>query len=223
MKILLVSATSFEIAPFIDYLEKEFTNKSFFEFQKGETSIYVLVTGVGAMNTSFALARMPKIADFDLAINVGLAGAFSKNIDLGKVVEVNKDRFADIGVEEADGSFTDTYELELMNPNQFPFTDGILINNNKYDTRLTKMNAITVNKVHGSLESINQIRAKYNPELETMEGAGFLYACQIMDINAVQIRAISNHVLPRNKDKWEISLAIKNLNDYLVGFVGSLG
>jgi futalosine hydrolase len=32
----------------------------------------------------------------------------------------------------------------------------------------------------------------------------------------VQIRAVSNYVEPRNKENWQMGLAIKNLNEYLI-------
>jgi futalosine hydrolase len=46
-----------------------------------------------------------------------------------------------------------------------------------------------------------------------MEGAAFFYACAIQDIPCAQIRAVSNHVVPRDRDAWEIHTAIKNLTD----------
>lgn len=219
MKILLVSATSFEIAPYIQYLENNFEKKSFFEFTKDNLSIYILVTGVGALNTSFAIARIPNIKEFDLAINAGLGGAFNLSIPLGTVVEIFKDRFSDLGVEENDSQFTDVYELDLVNKNQFPFVNGQIVNQNKFNTSFPKYDAITVNTVHGTAESIDRIKAKYNPTIESMEGAGFFYACKILDLTCVQIRSISNHVIPRDKDKWKIQLAIDNLNKSLINYI----
>ena len=52
-----------------------------------------------------------------------------------------------------------------------------------------------------------------------MEGAGFFYACKILDLACVQIRSISNHVIPRDKDKWKIQLAIDNLNISLTNYI----
>lgn len=84
---------------------------------------------------------------------------------------------------------------------------------------LKKVNGITVNTVHGNYESIEKVKQLYNPEIESMEGAAFFAACAEMTKNYIQIRAISNYVEKRNKSKWQMSLAIKNLNDFLITFI----
>ena len=47
-----------------------------------------------------------------------------------------------------------------------------------------------------------------------MEGAAFFAGCKRLD-NFTQIRAVSNYVEKRDKSKWNISLAIENLNKTL--------
>ena len=121
MKILIVSATTFEIAPLLQYLDNNAEKQSFFEYKYNGNNIYPLVTGIGALNTSFGLSRYNDIEKTDVVINVGLAGSYHESIALGTVVEVYSDRFADLGVEEKDGSFTDVFELGLTNENQFPY------------------------------------------------------------------------------------------------------
>ena len=54
-----------------------------------------------------------------------------------------------------------------------------------------------------------------------MEGASFFYACEQAGILGIQIRSISNMVERRNKDNWQIGLAIKNLNDTLIQLFNS--
>ena len=49
-----------------------------------------------------------------------------------------------------------------------------------------------------------------------MEGASFFAACDNNINNYLQIRAISNYVENRDKSKWQMPLAIKNLNEYLI-------
>lgn len=217
MNILVVSATTFEIAPLLQYLDNNAEKLSFFDYKLNGNIIFPLVTGVGALNTSFALARYKDIEKTDVAINVGLAGAYYPSLALGDVVEVIADRYGDLGVEERDGSFTDVYDLGLTNENQFPYESGWIKNTKpKFNSDISKVRGLTVNKVHGTSESIEKIKSKYPADIESMEGAGFLYACRIMDVHAHQFRAISNYVEPRNKDNWKIELAIDNLNAYLI-------
>ncbi len=216
-KVFIFAATEFEILPTIEHLEKNFRKKSFFEYAKGELSIFPVITGVGSMLTALAMSRTKNITDADLLINVGVAGSYNSELKIGDVVEVIEDRFADLGVEEADGSFTDIFELELMNQNQYPFEQGLI--KNEAQTNYQKVSGITVNKVNGNQNSINSITKKYHPEIETMEGAAFLYTARIMDIKCLQIRAISNYVEPRNKDNWNIQLAINSLNSALINIL----
>ncbi|MFT4535367.1 MAG: futalosine hydrolase [Saprospiraceae bacterium] len=220
MKILIVSATTFEIAPFLKYLEKKSDKATFFDFQLDGHTIYPLVTGVGALNTAFGLARYKGLEEIDVAINVGVAGSFDPSLPNGEVIEVITDRFADLGVEESDGSFTDVYDMGLIQSDQFPYKKGWIRNTkNKYKSGLPTVIGLTVNKVHGEASSISRIKEKYAADVETMEGAGFLYACRMADVNCNQIRAISNQVEARNKDNWEIEKAIDNLNETLIKFV----
>ena len=223
MNILIVSATTFEIAPLLQYLDKSAEKLSFFDYKLNGNVVYPLVTGVGALNTSFGLSRYKDIEKTDVAINVGLAGAYHDSLALGDVVEVVADRFGDLGVEENDGSFTDVYDLGLTNANQFPYESGWIKNTKpKFETNLPQVKGITVNKVHGTVESIAKIKSKYTADVESMEGAGFLYACRIMDVHSHQFRAISNYVEPRNKANWQIEKAIDNLNDHLINLLSGI-
>lgn len=220
MKILIVSATVFEIAPLLEHLEDNFKKTSFFEFNNDKHTIYPLVTGVGMVNTAFALARFSKIQEVDVAFNLGICGSFNREFELGDVLEISKDTFGDLGVEEINGDFTDVFSLELIDKNYFPFENG-WINNEKTKLQLSlpKANSITVNKVHGSESSINKIKTHYNADLESMEGAAFFYACKSMDVKCHQIRSISNYVEPRNKENWKIEMAIENLNKKVIGII----
>lgn len=223
MKILIVSATSYEIAPLIRYMDEHAEKVSFFEYKYKGHTLYPLVTGVGALMTAFAMARYTDIKNVAVAINVGVAGSYTEDFEPGDVVEVYRDKFADLGVEEADGTFTDAFELGLLDKDRFPYSSGWIENKRpKYATLLPQVKGLTVNKVHGSQESIDHIKSKYSASVETMEGAGFMYASCAMDVDHHQIRSISNMVEPRNKDNWQIQKAIDNLNQHLISFIDQI-
>lgn len=223
MNILICASTTFEISPFLNHIESIAEKKSFLEFRVNGHSIYPLVTGLGAMNTAFAIARFSKVNSIQLAINAGLAGAYNSDFEPGSVVEIIKDRFADLGAENSDGTLMDIFDLELQKPDQFPFHDGWLDNKIRpYHTDLKEATGLTVNKVNGTPLSIALIKEKYQADVESMEGAGFFYACKMMDINCMQLRSISNPVEPRNKDNWKIQLAIERLNQSLIKFIHAL-
>ena len=76
---------------------------------------------------------------------------------------------------------------------------------------MPKVKAISVNTTHGDDESIKKVKGLFNPQVESMEGAAFFYACLLEGITCAQVRSISNRVEKRNKDNWNIPLAVKNL------------
>lgn len=225
MEVLLVSATPFEIAPLLAHLEQNFARHGEGVFQEKNLRVRVLITGVGMVSTAFHLGQLLAQHKPNLALNVGIAGALDRRLDLGDVVCVSTERFADLGVEEADGQFTDLFALGLLAPDQPPFLSGALHSPGAGDVRfLPSAQGLTVNRVHGSAASIAVLRQRYpNAQVESMEGAAFFYACLLAEVPFLQIRSVSNYVEPRNRAGWNIPLAIENLNrtilDMLAGMV----
>lgn len=226
-KILIVAATVSEIQPFIDFLQKEMTVRKSLLFSN--YAFDVLITGVGMVNTALKVSKSLALNDFDFALNVGIAGLFPKKIqtartqpqyafEKGTVVEVVSERYGDLGVELADGSFTDMFELGLMPKNESPFTEDKLLNTKPlYPFNLPLAHGLTVQKVHGFPLSIKGILQKYKDiQIETMEGAAFFQACLTEGVAFSEIRAISNFVEARNRENWLIDEAIERLNQVLI-------
>jgi futalosine hydrolase len=224
MKILIVAATPFEISPLKQYLEKTFIQTEAHRFQKGEIQVALLITGVGLPLTAYALGSVLGTDEWSLVINAGVAGAIDRNLVIGEVVQVGSERFADLGVEEANGQFTDVHQMSLIPADQPPFKEGKLINaGSQQFSFLNTVDAISVNKVHGTEQSIAQLRQKYpDAQIETMEGASFFYACLSHQLAFLEIRSISNYVEPRNRDNWNLPLAIEQLNTTLIDMIKSL-
>ena len=55
-----------------------------------------------------------------------------------------------------------------------------------------------------------------------MEGAAVMMVSKRFKIPCVQIRTISNRVEQRNKTKWDISLAVSNLNKEAQNYIENL-
>jgi futalosine hydrolase len=211
MNILLVASTALELDPVLSVLNPH--NQFAFSYKYQSHTVSVLTSGVGSINTSFALARYKINNKLDLAIQLGLAGSFSKNIAIGDVVTVDKDRFGDLGSEDVDGSLLDVYENNLAKPDSFPFSNGWIYAHKPPSLELKSTVAITVNTCSGNEMTIKNRFSKYHPDIESMEGAAFYYVCNMLDIPCIQIRSISNYVEPRNTSDWDINLAINNLSN----------
>ena len=73
------------------------------------------------------------------------------------------------------------------------------------------MSAITVNTVHGRDQSIAAVTERFAPQVESMEGAAFMYACLVHGQRFAQVRAVSNLVQRRNREAWKLSEAVASL------------
>ena len=205
MQILIVAATQAEIEPLLSH----FTTKRPFD---------VLITGVGMVATAYAMGRQLGVKKYDVVINLGIAGSFDRSIDLGEVVEIVHDSLSELGAEN-DTEFIPIQDLGF-GESVYGSTKQLADISNSFD--LKKVNAITVNTVHGNDASIAKIVQSLNPQLESMEGAAFFYACRQMGVPGLQIRAVSNYVEKRNRDNWKIGLAVKNLNNFAIQLISSV-
>jgi futalosine hydrolase len=216
MNILVVSATEFEVKPLLGFLGIALPtigiNNANIDFE--EKDIKVLITGVGMVNTALMIGRYLN-DEYNLVINVGVCGAFDKNLELGELVHITEDILSEMGAEDG-GEFLKYDQLNL--PGQHVFYENCKDSYLMIDL-LKKVKGITVNTVHGNDISIEKVKQLYHPDVESMEGAAFFAACSGTKGNSVQIRAISNYVEKRNKEKWQMPLAIKNLNDFLITFI----
>ena len=210
MKVLIVSATEFEIIPVREFVAAN-----------NLIEVHFCVTGVGVPNTIFTLSqKAPIFRLYDLVINVGIAGCYNYNYSLGDVFNITHDTFGDLGAESKEGMLIDLFEMELEDNSIYD--KGKLVNQNAVGTNFLPLaEAITVNKAHGSASSIVRVQKKYpNITLESMEGAAFFYVMKRLEVDSyLQIRSISNYVEPRNKDNWNIPLAIEELNKVLISLI----
>ena len=130
----------------------------------------------------------------------------------------------DTGVEE-NGVFKDLFDLQLASQNELPFANKSLdnIDLKKWNiTALPTVTSVTINEITTRQERIAQLSQKYNPEIESMEGASLHYCCIKTGVPFIQIRAISNHVGERDKRKWAIGEAFKNLSKTVVEYIDQL-
>ncbi|MCI5057682.1 MAG: futalosine hydrolase [Flavobacteriales bacterium] len=223
VEILIVTSTEFEVTPLLERFNTQVSNSNIIGLTFKGHHIHVLIGGIGIPETIYNLTKFLANNKVDLAIQMGVAGVVNRDIPLGTVVNVYKDTYGDLGVED-DSHFRTLAEVGLVDNNRSPFSDGYLYSDSNIAENLKKLSGITVNKVHGSLESIQKTQERLGASFETesMEGAAFLYVCLREHVTCLQIRAISNYIEKRNKDSWELELAIKNLTDETFKIIESI-
>ncbi len=207
MQILLLAATEQEIRPF--------TNAN--------TGMDVLISGVGLPSAMYHLQKRMQQLDYDLIIQAGIAGSFNRKLELGQTLWVKKDAFGDLGTEEKE-KFLPVFDSGLADKNEFPFTNGWLLNESEVTKKIqiNAAKAVTVNKVTDSKLQEQQIIRHFDPDIESMEGAALHYVCLQEKIPFLQLRAVSNYVGERDKTKWKMKDAITNLNTELLKLINEL-
>lgn len=215
MKILIVSATYLEIEPLLLQFnfEKE-VNQKLKRYTYNNREIDVLIPGVGMTCTAYWMGKTLNSKLYDSVINLGLAGSFDENLTIGQTVHITSDRISELGAEDGE-TFLSLIDMDLIEDEDYNINHGemkntIAIQNPAIDI-LENVTAITVNTTHGDENSITKIQELFHPQVESMEGAAFFYACLFEGITCAQVRAISNKVEKRNKENWDIPLAVKNL------------
>ena len=217
MNILLVVATTKEITPLLSiFTRSPGSSPNILHCHYKGLKIDVLLTGVGIAACSFNMGKILSVPGaYKAALNVGIAGSFDKKIRIGEVMQVVSDRFSELGAEDGE-KFLSIHEIGLIGENDFPFTSGKLVPDklagNKTLGSLPEASAITVSTAHGNEESIRKTLKRFDADIESMEGAAFFYACMNEGVACAQIRSISNHIEKRNRDAWNIPLAVESLN-----------
>jgi futalosine hydrolase len=202
MKLLVVAATEFEIVPYM--LKNAMAD--------------ILITGVGSPACIHMLTKRLQQFKYDFVIQAGIAGTFKNSFPLGETFFIKSDLFADLGIYENESFFT-LFEKKFADPNTVPYKNGWLENSIENTFNVSTAKSITVNTVTDNFLQTSLFTKKYDPDLESMEGAAFHYVCIQENVSFLQLRSVSNFVGERVKTNWKMKESIINLNENLVRIV----
>ena len=213
MHLLLLSATDFEIAETLEFLKSR-------ENMKG-LDVDILCTGVGMVSTAYSLTRKIIEKSPELIVQAGIGGC-TDPVQIGKSFAIVSDQIADLGVTE-NNQFKTIFDMHLAAKDDPPFQNGWLPNPGTNLMRLSGLEqarGITVNEITTNSQRVSGY--KQDPGgivVESMEGAALHYVCLKEKIPFLQIRTVSNELGERDKSKWKIQEAIRNLNRTVIGFL----
>lgn len=218
MRIIVTAATVDEWMPAYLQIDSLYTSES------KRFKVIFHQSGVGMLASAVSLTKLIAEEKPDFIIQIGIAGCFDTNITLGKVFCIKEESLGDLGVME-DGKWKDIFDLKLEKSSYPPFEKRKLPNSWLTDYNLLKLpevSAVTINQVTTSAEYMQQLIKKYDAVLESMEGAALHYVCRNFNVPFIQVRAVSNYIGERDKSKWEMKLAIDNLNQTLLKYIDKL-
>ena len=214
MLLLLASATDFEISETATWLSNHTVGLNALKAK-------LLITGIGQLQTSYALQNKIRFERPNFVIQAGIGGAATKE-EIGKVYAIGSEEIADLGVMEKAG-FSNMFDMGLDNPDRFPFSEGKLKNPYQFLlewTGLSVLDGITVNEIKSS--DFADFQRNRAPVVESMEGAALHYVCLMEQVPFLQIRSISNLTGDRDKSRWKLKEAIKSLHETLVHLIQKL-
>lgn len=226
-KILLVTATAFEVQPALAHygVSEKWAHRLGVAGTVVETeALDVLISGVGQLQSAVHITSCLRAAQYDIVLQAGLAGSFSPQYPKCSIVTVSEEVLADLGAESESG-YLDIADMGLLSLNQPPFTAGVLKNphqNFLEQTRLPCVRSATVNRTLSDPRSIGWVAGRYAPDVVNMEGAALFHACLTVGVPFLELRAVSDLVGPRDKAAWDIPGAVRALNEHVVRVVEGL-
>ncbi|MFB9393812.1 futalosine hydrolase [Streptomyces coeruleoprunus] len=179
-------------------------------------AVDVLAGGVGpaaaAVGAATALATAPY--PYDLVISAGIAGGFVPRAPLGSLVVADAIVAADLGADTPDG-YVAVEELGFGRSVHVPppeltarCADAVASSGH----RTLTAPVLTVSTVTGTAARAAELTARHpRAGAEAMEGYGVAEAAAAHGVPAVEIRAVSNAVGPRDRAAWRIGDALDAL------------
>jgi futalosine hydrolase len=226
MRVLVVAATAMEVGPLVATLgPPSARGPRVSGHDWNGHRVDIVETGVGMVATAAWCSRALSEARYDGALNFGICGSFDRTLPPGTAVHVVSDRVAELGAEDGE-QFLSLADLHLLDAEDRNFSRPVLVNEaplaNVALERLPRVSAITVNTVHGRDSTIAAAVRRFNPQVESMEGAAFMYACMIHGVPFAQVRAVSNVVERRNRQAWRMAAALESLSAAALAILESL-
>ena len=174
-------------------------------FWEDRSDVTTLVTGVGPVEASCALAAALRERDYELVINAGLAGAFDGACGIGDGVVVSEDRLElDLedgtplklprGERTVQTAHSDSVLAERLAARGFPLVRGV-----------------TVCRVTSSETTARRLAAAVGAQVESMEGFAALRAAERAGVPAIELRGISNRCGDRASSGWDFAAGVAGL------------
>ncbi len=236
--VLIIVAMKFEASKIEHHLENlSNANSVIFPYVTGtigNVPVAICVGGIGKINAAAATAAMIERLEPQLIINTGCAGAYmDSGLSIGDLAMASVEVLGD------DGAITSTGWLDLqamklpyfksnsqLYYNEIPLSENAIENAIKVATHhsiaITVGRSTTVSTCSGSLKQADKLALRCNAITENMEGAAVALTSLRYNINCLEIRGISNMVEERNMDRWNIKLAVGNVQDFVLKYLEEL-
>ena len=224
---LLVTATEMEGKPLREALENlqrlEFPLGQLYAGTLADQPLYLAHLGVAKVNTAAGLALAIHTLQPERVIQFGIGGAYVGSfLSVGMLAVAEREVHLDTGVMTAEGwQDMESLGFPLLRDfyNVFP-TDGALTRALAAQTGAVRCVFGTSETVTGSFDLAETLQRRFDLSVESMEGAAAAQVCLALGVPFAELRAVSNIVGERDKRAWNVPLAIRAVNQALLGFLG---
>lgn len=220
--ILFVTATAKEMKAALGGVRKlpQLQQGRAVPFKFGTRPGLLLVTGIGVINTSFALGQVLAGNDVGMVVLAGVAGTF--NVDrfpLCSTCVVRKEIWPEYGL-KTDGhvdpkglgfSLAEIEGQPVWNEIELCFGKSLFESGLDRFEKLPEAVSLTVSGVTATAEGAAAYQNEYGADLENMEGFAAAYVCALIGVGLCQVRTVSNLVGSRDSGDWNLRGALAEL------------
>jgi futalosine hydrolase len=187
----------------------------------GRTELALVETGVGLVNSAFALTRFLTTRRVDAVVGCGVGGAYpGSDLEPGDVACALSETYGDLGAESPTG-FLDMQALG------FPVIAGDppLFNQLPVDLfpAARRVPFITCATCTGTDAVARALVARTGGVVESMEGAAIVHVAKLMGVKVGEVRGISNPVGDRDKTRWRVREAAQRAREAVVAWIENGG
>jgi len=181
---------------------------------QGNSRFHVVAAGAGTAAAAAGTAAALAAGSYGCVISAGIGGGFPGRAPVGSLVVASEMIAADLGAETPEG-FKSAAELGFGSVN-VPADPGtvqaLAAALAAAGLHVSTGPVLTVSTATGTTETAAALAARVpGAAAEAMEGYGVAVAAHRLGLMALELRAISNPVGPRDRAAWQIGEALNAL------------
>jgi futalosine hydrolase len=181
---------------------------------QGSRRFHVIAAGAGTAAAAAGTAAALAAGSYGCVISAGIGGGFPGRAPVGSLAVASEMIAADLGAETPEG-FRSAAELgfgSVSVPADSGTVQALQAALAAAGLAVSTGPVLTVSTATGTAETAAALEARVpGAAAEAMEGYGVAVAAKALGIAALEIRAISNPVGPRDRAAWKIGEALEQL------------
>ncbi|SDK95316.1 futalosine hydrolase [Maridesulfovibrio ferrireducens] len=189
-----------------------------FDF-RGKSGL-LLVTGIGIINSAFALGQTLAKYEIELVVLAGVAGTFDpERFPVGSACVVKTEIWPEYGLKKEKDVDPKGLGFSLAEVDNKPIWDrvdlfsGSALKKSVLDRfeKLPEAVSLTVSGVTATADEALRLKTEFGADIENMEGFATAYGCTLSGIPVCQVRTVSNLVGSRDRKDWDLLGALAEL------------